>query len=142
MKFDYFEVMGRAKKKYARAMEPVCRKWELTKNELDVLLFLNNNPEFDRASDVVTHRGMTKSHVSLSATSLESKGLLTRNVDPEDRRTIRLELTAAGSDIAAAGRECQENFFRKVFEGITLEEMEFWLRMMNRVGSNIAQMED
>ena len=142
MRFDYFEVVARAKKKYAHAMDPVCRKWGLTKNELDVLLFLNNNPEFDRASDVVTHRGMTKSHVSLSVTSLESRGMLQRRVNPQDRRTIHLELTDVGREIAAAGRELQEVFFRKVFQGITYEEMEFWQSMMKRVCCNIAEIEE
>lgn len=142
MRFDYFEVVSRAKKKYARAMEPVCRQWNLTKNELDVLLFLHNNPEFDRATDVVLHRGMTKSHVSLSVSSLEERLLLERQADTEDRRTVHLKLTGKGREIAAAARVEQERFFRQVFRGISVEEMHFWQSMMDRVCTNIAQIEE
>lgn len=142
MRFDYFEVLSRAKKKYARAMEPVCRQWNLTKNELDVLLFLHNNPEFDRATDVVLHRGMTKSHVSLSVSSLEERLLLERQADTEDRRTVHLKLTGKGREIAAAARVEQERFFRQVFRGISVEEMHFWQAMMERVCGNIAQMDE
>ena len=45
MQFAFFETALRAQKSYSRLMEPVCKKWNLTHNELDVLLFLANNPE-------------------------------------------------------------------------------------------------
>ena len=139
MRFDYFEVMARAKKKYTRAMEPVCRQWDLTKNELDVVLFLANNPEFDRAADVVTHRGMTKSHVSLSVANLESRGFLIRQADPDDRRTIRLELTDRGQAVAAEGRTLQGTFFRQLFQGITRDDIDFWMKMLERICENIDE---
>ena len=65
--------MARAQKGYARLLEPVCKKFDLTRNELDVILFLANNPNFDRAVDIVNNRGLTKSHVSMSVASLESR---------------------------------------------------------------------
>ena len=142
MKFDYFDVVQRSKKKYALIMEPVCRRWDLTKNELDVLLFLHNNPEFDRAADMVTHRGMTKSHVSLSVTNLESRGLLERREDPEDRRTVRLILKEEGRTIAAEGREYQARFFRQIFRGLTREELLLMQGMMERIYANIESMDE
>ena len=53
MQFAFFETALRAQKSYSRLMEPVCKKWNLTHNELDVLLFLANNPERNRAADIV-----------------------------------------------------------------------------------------
>lgn len=53
MQFAFFETALRAQKSYSRLMEPVCKKWNLTHNELDVLLFLANNPEQNRAADIV-----------------------------------------------------------------------------------------
>ena len=91
--FNYFDTMARAQKGYARLLEPICKKWDLTRNELDVMLFLANNPDFDRAVDIVNHRGLAKSHVSMSVTNLESRGLLERISDPADRRTVHLKLT-------------------------------------------------
>ena len=73
-------------------MDPICKKWDLTRNELDVLLFLANNPEFDRAVDIVNNRGLSKSHVSLSISNLERRGVLERIDDPDDRRTVHLRL--------------------------------------------------
>lgn len=76
MQFAFFETALRAQKSYSRLMEPVCKKWDLTHNELDVLLFLANNPEQNRAADIVRGRGMSKGHVSLSLRSLEARGWL------------------------------------------------------------------
>lgn len=141
MRLDYFDVIRRSKKKYALAMEPVCRQWDLTKNELDVLLFLHNNPEYGRAADIVTHRGMTKSHVSLSVSNLEDRGLLTGREDPEDRRAVRLVLSEEARAIAEAGREYQIRFFTAMFDGLSREEVEQLRSLMERICDNIDRME-
>ena len=104
----YFDILGKCKKVYATHLEPLCKKWELTRSEVDVLLFLYNNPGHDRAADIVAHRGIAKSHVSLSVANLEQRQLLCRNFDPADRRAAHLELTEAGQKIAARARKLQD----------------------------------
>ena len=110
---NYFDLTGRAKKQYSRVLEPVSRKWALTQNELNVLLFLYNNPQYDRAADIVVCRGISKSHVSLSVNNLEGRGLLRRFVS-DDRRTAHLELTEQGRAIAQEGREAQRSYFTEL----------------------------
>jgi len=138
MRDDYFETMLRARKGYGKVMDPICRQWDLTRNELDVIIFLYNNPEFDRASDVALRRGMAKSHVSLSVSTLEEKGLLARIPDPADRRTIHLKLLGDALDIAVQGREAQAVFFGKVYAGLTQEELATWVRIVEKLSGNIA----
>ena len=140
-RFNYFDTMAKAQKGYARLMDPICKKWDLTRNELDVLLFLHNNPEFDRAADIVAHRGMTKSHVSLSVSNLEGRGLLTRREDPEDRRAVHLILSEEGHAIAEAGREYQIRFFTALFDGMSWEELLQLQKLMERIQDNIVRME-
>ena len=141
MRFDYFETMLRARKGYSRVMDPICQQWDLTRNELDVILFLYNNPGFDRASDVAVRRGMAKSHVSLSVNTLEAKGLLRRLADPTDRRTVHLELLGEAMDIAEQGRQAQSIFFGKIYDGLTVDEIATWSRVAEKVSINIANLE-
>lgn len=141
MRFDYFATLHRARKSYARLLDPLCQQWEITKNELDVLLFLHNNPEFDRSSDIVLHRGMTKSHVSLSVANLERREFLTRREDPNDRRAVHLGLTDAALPIIQAGQELQRTFFTQMFSGISREESALWQQLMERVCRNIDDMD-
>ena len=141
MGMNYFEAMQLGKKGYRQALDPVCRRWELTHNELDVVLFLANNPGLDRAVDIVTHRGMTKSHVSLSVSDLESRGLVRCRKDPRDQRTVRLELTESAREIAMAGRVAQKSYFGRLFRGLSREELEIWQRILEKVHENMEEME-
>ena len=140
LKADYFDNMLRAKKGYSNILAPICKTWKLTRNELDILLFLYNNPEFDRATDIVSRRGIAKSHVSLSVSSLEERGFVTREVDAQDRRTIHLRLSEEAKEIAREGREAQMGFFKLLYAGLTVDEVAQWQGIIDKVSQNIAEM--
>lgn len=137
---NYFDILSQAQKAYTRQLEPVCKKWNLSRSELDVLLFLYNNPGFDRAADIVTHRGMAKSHVSMSVTNLAGLGLLERRFSPVDRRTAHLRLTPRGEEIAAEGREAQRAFFGLLYGDIPEEEFRLWEKITQKVCKNIEKL--
>ena len=141
-RFNYFDTMARAQKGYARLLEPICKKWDLTRNELDVMLFLANNPDYDRAVDIVTNRGLSKSHVSLSISSLESRGLLLRIPDPADRRTVHLRLTEKAAEITDVGCRKQKQFMDYLHQGITEEQLELMRLFAERVHENIRNIEE
>lgn len=134
---NYFDILSKSQKVYSRRLEPVCRTWNLSRSELDVLLFLYNNPEYDRAADIVTHRGMAKSHVSLSVANLADRGLLQRRCSPTDRRTVHLSLTEQGRAVAAEGRAAQKTFFQELYQGISEEELRLWNKTSEKVCENI-----
>ena len=141
-RFNYFDTMARAQKGYARLLEPICKKWNLTRNELDVILYLANNPDYDRAEDIVNHRGLSKSHVSLSINSLESRGLLLRSPDPSDRRTVHLQLTENAREITDVGCRVQKQFMDYLHQGVTEEQLELMRLFAERVYENIRNIEE
>ena len=136
---NYFDAMGKAKKEYIRCLEPVCKRFRLTRNELAVLLFLHNTPGLDRAADIVSCRGIAKSHVSLAVTSLEAQGILTRRYDPADRRACHLVLTEKGTEIAEAGAERQRQFFEALYVGISPEERELMRSIARKIMNNVTE---
>ena len=131
--YNYFDIMAKAQKGYTRLMEPLCKKWNLNRNEVDVLLFLYNNPEYDRAVDIVQNRGLSKSHVSLSINNLENRGFLTRREDPTDRRTIHLALTEAAMPIVEKGQLSQRQFFSYLHKGVTQEQIDLMMDFARKV---------
>ena len=139
--FNYFDAMASARKSYTKLLEPICQEWELTRNELDVILFLYNNPGYDRATDIVSRRGIAKSHVSLSVANLEEKGLLRRRYSELDRRTAHLELLEPGQVIAVRARERQVQYFSALYQGISPEEIEIWKNIVLKIQSNIKTIE-
>lgn len=138
---DYLDLMVLAQKHYNRHLEPISKRWSLTQNELDILLFLLNNPRFDRAADIVAKRGISKSHVSLAVNALGERQLLTRCSSPEDRRTVHLSLTPQGKIIAEEGKAAQQRYFTKLYQGITPEEFEHWNEIKGKMCRNIEELE-
>ena len=134
----YFDAMGKATKEYSHYLEPVCKRWNLTQNEMAVLLFLYNNPGRDRAADIVECRGIAKSHVSLAVSNLEQRKILTRHFEPTDRRTSHLALTEHGKEIAREGKERQRAFFQALYDGVGPEEMEQLRHLGQKIMTNIA----
>ena len=138
---NYFDASAATEKIYNKFLSPICKEQNLTRNELDILLFLYNNPAYDRAADIVSRRGIAKSHVSLGVASLEEKGLLLRRFDENDRRTAHLELTESARGIAAQARETQQQFFAVLYRGISPEEFEIWRNIVHKVCKNIENFE-
>ena len=141
MEFNYFDAMASAQKSYGKLLEPICQEWKLTRTELNVIVFLYNNPGYDRAADIVSRRGLAKSHVSLSVASLEEKGLLLRRFSEQDRRTTHLKLTDQGRIIAARAREKQAQYFSALYRGISPEEFEIWKNIMVKIRNNLEMLE-
>ena len=137
---SYFDAMSKAKKEYSRCLEPVCRDFGLTQNELAVLLFLRNNPGLDRAADIVSCRGIAKSHVSLAVSHLEARSILIRRFEPADRRACHLGLTEKGMEVAEAGAKRQRQFFEALYVGISPEERELMRSVTQKIMDNIRNL--
>lgn len=141
LSLNYLDSIQLSKKKYAAMLEPICRRYELTRNELDILLFLANNPEYDRAADIVAIRRIAKSHVSLSVGNLEKRGLLLRTYEENDRRTAHLRLTDSAQSIIREGQHLQKRFFTGMFEGLTRQELEQWGAVLEKISNNIEALD-
>ena len=59
-------------------------RYDLSAAEVDVLLFLANNSQFDLAVDIVRVRKMQKSHVSLAVNKLCEKGYIQKETEEEN----------------------------------------------------------
>ena len=142
MSLCYLDNIQISKKKYASLLEPLCRRYDLTRSELDVMLFLANNPGFDRAADIVSMRQIAKSHVSLSVGNLEKRGLLVRRFEAADRRAAHLQLTEAADPIVREGQALQQHFFRQMFRGLSQEELISFGEILLKICNNIENITD
>lgn len=130
------------KKKYGKALEPVCGHYGLTRMEMDILLYLKNNPDADTATDMVERRGLSKSHVSASLQALEEKGLIERFFCQNNRKTVHLKPSASAETITQAGREAQCRFFEDIFRGISQEDREHLRRILEKIHENMEEKQE
>jgi DNA-binding MarR family transcriptional regulator len=127
------------KRLYHRCFKPVSQRWKLTQHELDVLLFLANNPGRDTARDMVELRGLTKSHVALSVDHLTARGLLSQQTDPADRRRTHLCLHPAADPIVAMAQQAQQAFSRQLFQGLSSQELVLLGGLLSKIFRNVSE---
>ena len=126
------------KRCYAHEMAGVLSRWQLTGMELDVLLFLGNNPDCDTASDMVQLRQLTKSHVSKAVDRLTALGLVLQQRDEMNRRRIHLKLAEAAEPILRDGREAQKRFVEVLTRGLNDEDKAAADRILTVMMKNAA----
>ena len=122
-----------------RSMRPLGEELGLSQLEMELLLFLRNNPELNTARDAVAYRGFAKSNVSTAVEALERKGWLTVEPDPGSRRVKRLCLQPGrGTDLERLAA-CQAGIFRILTAGFAPEELETLRALLDRIGRNVAE---
>ena len=127
---------------YARQFSGLLEETGLSMREMDVVLFLANNPGCDTARDVTEFRGLAKSQVSAAVDLLAERGLLCRRTDGADRRVVRLALTESGAALGRAGREIQGACLRAVFSGLTAAETEQFQALLEKVLSGAESVQE
>ena len=136
-----WDVMTAMRSLYCAQLEAASRECGLARVELDILLFLANNPQFDTATDIVERRCISKAHVSQSVKTLEQRGYLERHYAGDNRRTIHLRLLACAQPAVDAGREARARCFAALLEGFSAAECEQLRSYLSRISDNAwAQM--
>lgn len=77
----------------------VARDFGLNPTQSEVLMRVAVRPE--RAADLAAALGITQASLSDSVTALDRKGLVRRRPDPDDGRARLIEVTGAGTALAA-----------------------------------------
>ena len=124
-------------KLYCSLFTPMLERRGLTQLEIDILLFLANNPAYDTARDIVEKRHLAKSHVSVGIDALVGRGLLARQMRAGNRKTIHLVLTEAAGPIVEEGRVIQRQYGETLLAGFTEAEKEELFRLLDRIGENV-----
>ena len=123
---------------YDKVSLPVRDKFVLTFMEFIVIMFLANNREYKKASDIVEVLGIAKSHVSMTILSLEERGLLERTMDPCDKRSSILELKNTEA-IVEEGRKAQNRFMDILLDGLDEKELMDTKKSFEKIEENIMR---
>ncbi|MDE7054511.1 MAG: MarR family transcriptional regulator [Oscillospiraceae bacterium] len=125
------------RKLYCGLFTPMLERHGLTQLEVDILLFLANNPAYDTARDIVEKRHLAKSHVSVGVDALAARGMLDRRKREGNRKTIHLCLTAAAAPVVEEGRAVQQQYAGMLLQGFSGEERRELFRLLDKVSENV-----
>lgn len=126
----------RFRKFYTHQFAPLLDRSGLSMRELNVLLFLANNPDYDTARDAAVLRGLSKSQISQAVELLAAEGLLARTPDGNDRRVVHLSITETGLPLAREAQAIQNACGQRLLEGFTPEEITLFHQLLDRVLDN------
>lgn len=127
------------KKYYTAQFAGAAAAYGLNQLEIDILLFLHNNPELCTASDICRYRGLAKSNVSAAVERLRSRGVLEVLPAPDNRRQRILRFTGAAGPMAEALAEIQRRTLEPLFDGFTAAEQQALQEYLCRMDTNIQR---
>lgn len=125
------------KKCYEKMYADVRRSYNLTQNEIDVLIFLKRHPGLDTAGEIAGGQSLSRSLVCKSVESLLDNQYLIAEEDREDRRYLHLKLTDKAEDILRELLQVREDFWSILKKNIGREEMDVFLRVFDQMKLNL-----
>ncbi len=134
---NLWEHQNSIKTLYANCVKEVRIHHKITRMELDILLFLANNPCFDTAKEIVEIRCLSKSQVSSSIKLMETYGYVRKEYAGGNRKTVHLKICPAAADIVRDGKLAQKKFLEILLLGFSEEERETMGRFTSRIWENI-----
>lgn len=134
---NFWEHQNAIKTLYSKCVEKVCVKHNITRMELDILLFLANNPYFDTATDIVEIRYLSKSQVSSSIKLLEKCGYIRKEYANHNHKTAHLKICEAAGDIISDGQSAQDKFASIMLGGFSQDEINNMKKFTDHIWSNI-----
>lgn len=96
----------------------------------------------------VSHAGLQQRLAADGATitrlikQFESGGVLSRRLDPQDNRYTLVSLTAPGQQIVAELRIAHGEFQTRLLVGVTSEEQQVMVRILEQIRANIRGIEE
>lgn len=121
---------------YEHCCKPLCREIGMPRMAFDILMFLANNPDACTAKDISRDRGFKENILSININKLVNEGYLERSAVKGDRRKVRLVCTPKAQPIIERGHRLQEEFSRRIREGVSAEDLEVCQRCLDIVGQN------
>ena len=134
---DYLTMTKETMRAYNRICEPVLFKYDIPQVSLDILLFLENNPESCTAQEISRIRGIKKNLVSVHVEKLVQAGFLRRGAVSGDRRKISLAVTEKAGPIIRDGLAAQQEFYEKLTAGISAEDWMAYRKINEQLVQNI-----
>ncbi len=107
--------------------------------EISVLQYLAHKGDDVIPSEISDVMQVSTARVAAALNSLEDKGLITRQIDLDDRRRILVRLTSAGERQAAEHREMVFGNITDMLQSLGEHDAQEFVRITDRLAELISQ---
>jgi MarR family transcriptional regulator for hemolysin len=109
----------------------------LSSAEGNILLHLFSQGREMGQEQLVEQLDVSKAAVSRTLGSMETKGYVTRQRDPDDRRARRIRLTDRALEVGPAVEQVYNHVYMLATQGITREELDYFVDLFGRMAENL-----
>lgn len=114
------------------------RPLNLSSAEGNILLHLLTQGQEMGQEQLVEQLDVSKPAISRAIDSLEAKGYVTRQRDPDDKRAHRVQLTDKALEIGPAVEQVYNHIYTLAIQGISQDELDFFVKLFGRISENFA----
>ena len=115
------------------------RPLNLSSAEGNILLHLLIRGQEMGQEQLAEQLDISKPAVSRALDSLEAKGFVTRQPDPEDRRVHRVRLTGQAREIGPTVEQAYNQLYVLAMQGISQEELDYFVNLFSRMSENFMR---
>ncbi|WP_300261050.1 MarR family transcriptional regulator [Clostridium sp.] len=134
---DFLVSFTKAKKTYKKFISSTLNDLGLTHNEFEILVFLQENLEYNTAKDIVEFSGLSKGLISRSIESLLKKEMLSIKKDEKDKRIFRLYISPSATETLNVLNKVSNRFFKLLLEDLKDTELIFFDEILNKMIKNL-----
>lgn len=129
-------LLRRAHQIFASILETEFASVGLSPAQYAVLIALHDQKNLTQG-DLALSLGMNKASISQIAQGLERSGWLLRQVDAQDKRQLRLALTAQGRNLLRRTHTMAESTYRAQMSPLNESEREQFILLLKRLVSDL-----
>ena len=115
------------------------RPLDLSSAEGNILLHLLTQGEEMGQEQLVEQLDISKPAVSHALDSLETKGYVTRQQNPDDKRANRVRLTDKAREIGPAVEQVYNNVYQLAIQGVSRDEFDYFVKLFSRMAQNFTR---
>lgn len=106
--------------------------------EGNILLHLLTQGREMGQEQLVEQLDVSKPAISRTIASLEGKGFIIRQRDPDDKRAYRIQLTKRALEIGPVIEQAYNHVFSMALQGISQDDLDYFMRLIGRISENFA----
>ena len=110
----------------------------LSSAEGNILLHLLTQGQEMGQEQLVNQLDISKPAVSRALNTLEIKGYVTRQRDPNDKRARWVRLTEKALEIGPAVEQAYNHVYKLAMQGISQDEFDYFVKLFSRISENFA----
>ncbi len=127
------DLLQRLTKRLRRAQAERLAPFGLTPAQERALRMITRSEEPPRMSELADHLGIVPRSLTTVVDALEKAGLVRREVDPDNRRAIRLHLTEHGAAVRDDMREARRRAAEDLFAPLTEKDRKALVQLLSRI---------